>query len=184
VDKIESTNVFTMGYGLAIFDPVLLNKYIKEKKIRKKNLYKHFTTHKDGDEVISKGILLPMYPLTASNYKIEITSNYLNKISENKTVLLERGIYKLSTSSGKLCIGDISLIEEWDYLDYNNVSEIKNGVVSTAIIKNIQSNIQGVKIYGFYEKKNNIYGYTFDLISNVTDFIPFDFQFEIINRTP
>lgn len=111
--------------GIVIFDPASLNRFVKEKGIVTLDLVTYFYENEPvGEEVISQGIIIPIYPIPDIDYTIYINNKDSDKpiISEEWKIFETERLFPLQVSSGKLVVSDIESIIYWDpnfYMDYD-----------------------------------------------------------------
>ncbi|QQQ50461.1 hypothetical protein JJQ97_24670 [Pseudomonas syringae] len=100
--------------GIVIFDPKVLDDFLKEQKITETNIFEFFLQHENlGRLAIEEGILCPIYQIPENEYSVFLID----------TLRSEHGIYDvkfsypgfpLKVSSGLLIVSDLNSLFDWD----------------------------------------------------------------------
>jgi len=104
-------NVITDFNGIVIFEPDRLIQFWGGQIQEGTDLYTHFMSSDDGDEVINRGIIIPILAITDAGYGVEF---YINEKSDRapKEIVFENGIYPLHVKS-RLVLADLAVLKEW-----------------------------------------------------------------------
>ncbi|AVB22795.1 MULTISPECIES: hypothetical protein [Pseudomonas syringae group] len=100
--------------GIIIFDPEVLNGFLKEKKVKETNIFEFFLQHETlGRLAIEEGILCPIYEIPEDEYSV-----FLNDASDSKKLLREIKFshygFPLKITSGVLVVSDLNALLDWD----------------------------------------------------------------------
>jgi hypothetical protein len=99
-------------HGLVLFDPDRLREFLGGHIEDGTNIYKMMTTSEAGDEVVQRGIVLPVLGINDSNYEI-----YARDQSEPSCVedgiVFTHGIFPLHVTK-RLVIADMAVLVEWE----------------------------------------------------------------------
>ncbi|MFJ8462227.1 hypothetical protein ACIQ57_24455 [Lysinibacillus xylanilyticus] len=166
--------------GMVIFDPLTLTDYLREKGILTNDLLSYFVSNEEvGKEVITKGIIIPIYPIPEWNYSIKINheKNHYNTLNDCNQ--FETNQFPLTVTSELVIISDISAITiDWEadfFLNYEKNLDSKSDInhYTKMPIGNY-----GVSIVGYSKDKTDIHsecGYVFNFLS-VNNLPVFDFS--------
>jgi len=97
--------------GIVLFAPELLNEYFGTIN-QGDNLYKIFTTTDDGEEIVKRGIVIPILGINDSSYEVHFRWNSEPSVIPGDLFILENGIFPLHVKS-KLVIADMAVLVEW-----------------------------------------------------------------------
>lgn len=163
--------------GMVIFDPATLIDYLREKKIDAHDLFSFFINNEEiGEEVITKGILLPIYSIPEWRYTIIVDGNQ-QSADFSQYIQFEINSFPLTVRSELVIIADLSAITiDWDaefFLNYEANLDCKSDLSHYTKILNGN---YAVSIKGFSTDKTNVdaeCGYVFHFLT-VDELQPFD----------
>ncbi|WP_019636596.1 hypothetical protein [Paenibacillus fonticola] len=157
--------------GIVVFDPMTLSSFIQEKKIVNTDLISYFNQYEDvGEEAITQGVIIPIYPIPNLDYTIVIKNEYDSLTS----VPIDWRIFKtepfpLKITSGLVIVSDISAIMDWDeefFVNYEG--NLENRTTLNDYTKIANGNY-GVSIIGYCDPKKGLeadFGYILDFQRN------------------
>jgi len=177
---IKKLKLMLYAPGLVIFDPLTLNNFLEKNNISRNDLLDFFSKNeKIGQEVISKGCIIPIYeiPELDDYYQILINSNQDNSLIPKENQIFITNPFPLHVTSGNIIISDISAIIDWDKDYYLNYEEIKDESYDNCNSVQMSKNYYSVRITGYCGNnlKSNIeFGYILNF--SATEKLPhFDF---------
>lgn len=157
--------------GIVVFDPMTLSSFIQEKKIVNTDLISYFNQYEEvGEEAITQGVIIPIYPIPNLDYTIVIKNEYDSLTS----VPIDWRIFKtepfpLKITSGLVIVSDISAIMDWDEDFFVNYEEnLENRTTLNDYVKIANGNY-GVSIIGYCDSKKGLeadFGYILDFQRN------------------
>lgn len=189
--KKEKLTVF--DYGIFIFSPSILAKFLKSNKVRTKNIVNYFDRNREKlCEAVSKGIFIPLSQVSSATYWISIEKpigeEYTQKVyCDNINLQVDDDLF--------FWICSANLLYEWNPNDFDDtkgeyIEQIADGPdmnlkkFRLAFNDKAQSLFNKLKISGF-ESKDNQYAYLIEITnSNPNDFLNyadvanFDFNLE------
>lgn len=123
----------TVDYnGMVMFDPLRLHEYFGSIK-EGDNLFKLFTTTDHGDEVVKRGIAVPILSIDDSYYEILLRRHDEASSIPDEWVIGENGVFPLTISS-RLVFADMAVLVEWeDDLGWTTLDEIAPGDYAVTI---------------------------------------------------
>lgn len=126
---INTLNVDVDYNGIVFFDPLRLEKYFDRKIEEDEDLFKLMIETNHGDEVISRGIVLPILAITDAGYTINL---FLDESCEREGMIFSNGIFPLNVES-KLFVADLAAFREWMYgVDWID-TKIPPGIYGTTV---------------------------------------------------
>ncbi|WP_285398088.1 hypothetical protein [Lysinibacillus sp. fls2-241-R2A-57] len=167
--------------GMVIFDPLTVTDYLREKGILTNDLLAYFVSNEEiGKEVITKGIIIPIYPIPEWDYSIMINQNkkidYYTKID---CIQFETDQFPLTVTSELVIISDISAITiDWEadfFLNYEKNLDSKSDI---SHYTKMPIGNYGVSIIGYSKDKTDMdseCGYVFYFL-RVNNLPAFDFS--------
>jgi len=152
--KKEFTLMLESG-GFVVFSPQILQNFIEEKSINNQNLLEHFVNHpKDGDEVITSGITIPVYPIPVQDYLIIVTNELESEdILPNDWILFKHE-FPIKIEDNEVIISDIYAILNWNINDWVGGTKKYSdfGMANNFSLKNRNYLMQ---VIGFCQSKND-----------------------------
>lgn len=149
----------TVDYnGIVLFDPERLKNYFGGKIEDGENIYSKMIATAAGDDVVNKGIVIPILGINDSTYRLSVrTDAEISAVKSN--FVLSNGMFPLKIES-RLVAADLACFLEW---------EDETGWIALDVSKGIYA----ATIKGFREIKNNkVTGFGFEIILTKTNEIP------------
>ncbi|MFF2484309.1 hypothetical protein [Paenibacillus sp. NPDC058071] len=111
--------------GIVVFDPVTLSEYLREKNITVLDLITYFNENEEvGKEVITRGAIIPIYPIPELDYRIIINLESTKDLDfPLEWMLFETEPFPFQVSSELVIISDIVSIMSWEeefFVNYEN----------------------------------------------------------------
>jgi len=98
--------------GIVMFEPHLLCAFYGGHIDSGTNLFQRFTTTEEGDEVLQKGIVIPILGINDGNYRVLV--RYSHEVSPvEKGIILENSSFPLNVER-RLVLADLSVLREWE----------------------------------------------------------------------
>ncbi len=151
---IQETRISLNLSGMVLFDPVVLDQFVKQYNIRGYNLLHEMISNLlIGNAAINEGTLIPIYSITPWDYSVIINIGGESCINPDWVVFNDSFRFPLRIISGQLIVSDIYSLLEWKkeyYLKFPPRSE-RVGVDDDF---QIPSKIYSVEVIGFSDKSN------------------------------
>lgn len=103
------------GYGIMVFSPDKLNRFLKDRKCRAKKYISYFDKNKEVFyDLVKAGILLPFYRICRFEYEIFVAVDEPEAdLPQGYDVVYHYSDFYITTGIGKLCFSC------FDYLEYH-----------------------------------------------------------------
>jgi hypothetical protein len=135
--------------GFAIYEPLLMDKYIVDNSIIGNNLLTYLTGSEHGDIITQEGIIIPIIGLPADYYKFKV----IDELPDNYLVESKGWILKIESKRinviGIGYLADIIKISSDNSLSFS----IPNGWYELSIISYLDSTDGNQKCFGLKLKK-------------------------------
>lgn len=156
------------GYVLFLFSKNTLQNFLKEKKVRNKDLAKLFDENSAfAEQLMEAGAALPVVVATHNDFFFDIYENESSFfVSSDWEKLLTKCEFNLKISDNELWISSITNFSNWDYkkfninettLGYSILRRMENGNTDAFYYDSqkiyIESGLYTVTIHGFKRKK-------------------------------
>lgn len=129
--------LFSELYGFVIFDPVVLEDYLKNNCLNNNDILSYFTESEHGDIVTRLGIIIPIFNLPPDYYSFEVGSNnhIMNALKVSDGWLIK-------TVSGELKIIGLGYLK-----DKKTISN------APSVVVNLKKGYYNVCITSFYKSE-------------------------------
>lgn len=128
----KTFEVITDYNGIVLFDPVLLKNCLNRKIPPGENIFEVFSSTSLGDEVLKKGIVLPIMAIDDGGYQINISINESYERPESE-IVFTNGIYPLHVAS-QLIVSDLAVLREWYECEDWIETGIPKGMYSVSLV--------------------------------------------------
>lgn len=112
------------GPGIVFFDPYVVAAFLSKRKLATTDLFQLFLDDPTlGDEVITQGIILPIYPIPPIDYQVIINNTSTSSIRPSWLRLTSPPLPLTVGQQGKLVAADMYALMEWDTNFYQAVTD-------------------------------------------------------------
>jgi hypothetical protein len=135
--------------GLVIFAPDRLRNFYQGEIAEGTDLFSRFTTLEEGDEMLKRGIIIPILAIDDGGYGVEF---YVNEKSARPAdqIVFENGVFPLQVER-RLVVADLAVLKEWvDDLDWIDV-DLSPGAYAATVRGFHQKNSLGHLVDAGYE---------------------------------
>ncbi|AKF53813.1 hypothetical protein PsyrH_25580 [Pseudomonas syringae pv. syringae HS191] len=151
--------------GIVIFDPEVLNEFLKKNKITEPNVFEFFLQHDTlGRLAIEEGILCPIYQIPENEYSIFLLGAPASE-QHLYTVKFSYEGFPLKVESGILIASDLNALLDWDPEFFTNYKKNYEQRLSNNDYIEVSSGLYDMTIRGCANLKppyNNL-GYGLDM---------------------
>src|SRR5262249_41930532 len=120
--------------GIVVFDPRVLRAYYGGSIAAHANLFERYTTTEEGDDVLRRGIIVPILAIDDLGYDC-IVKDAEERCPEEAFVCVENGVFPLRIE-GKAIICDLCSVRDWEdgiSVDYDEI-DIAPGLYAVSIL--------------------------------------------------